>query len=164
MSKGIDISIDALVEDMSSHLWTGNNTSFYGRVFRNIKNDKISPEIWTAGDRYIEVLKNTKKDAQCFFDVQPQLTLFADIHTADVWLCFMVNLYALYPALSRMEAIEQVHRDTEHFVENSLFENKGLIPGVEGFVGYNGIDQVLFDMSPNYVFRFNLTRIYTIQK
>jgi len=161
MSKGIDISIDALVADFTAYLWTSNVRGFYGRVFRNERNGKISPEIWVTPNNYIEVLKDTQKDAQCFFDVQPTVSMIADICTADVWLCFMVNLQKLYPTLTRQDATEQAHEDIKDLLMQSQFEIKGLISGSTGFTGYDWGEAAQADMSPHYLFRFNLQVTYT---
>jgi hypothetical protein len=170
MSKGIDISIDALIADFTDNLWDGYNTSFYGRVFRNERFEdfsvKISPEIWTSKDNYIEVLKGKSFDAQCFFDVQPDDPIEgSNVHTSIVWGCFMVDLAKVYPDLSRTEATETAHRDAERLISNSQFENEGLVRGYTGFTSYDwGRDrdnQPLVDMSPHYLFRFNLKVTYT---
>jgi len=166
MSKGIDIAIDDLLADFNAYLWTSNVRSFYGRVFRNERFGKLAPEIWITPDSYVEVLKDTSKDAQCFFDVQPNIPMKADICTADVWLCFMVNLAKLYPTLTRSEATEQVHEDVLELILSSQFtvDSNGLIQGFAGFKDYDwGEDdaQTKADMSPHYLFRFNLQTIYT---
>lgn len=162
MSKGIDISIDALLVDFTAGLWTSNVRAFYGRVFRNERFGKVSPEIWVTPDNYTEVLKDTSKDAQCFFDVQPNVQMAADVCTADVWLCFMVNLAKLYPALVRQEATEEVHADVKRLLMQSQLEIKGLITGFTGFSGYDWGDsaQNKADMSPHYLFKFELKITY----
>jgi len=167
MSKGIDISIDALIADFTANLWTGKVNSFYGRVFRNERFDtgKVCPEIWLTPDNYIEVLKDTKKEAQCFVDVQPEIKINYDIHTAELWLCFMVNLSAIYPTLTRTEATEQVQKDVKDILLTSRFSITGLITGYEGFKNYDWGEsttvQAKADMSPHYLFRFNLQLIYS---
>ena len=160
MSKGIDISIDALIVDMNAYLWTSNVRAFYGRVFRNERNGKISPEIWVTPNKYIEVLKDSSKDAQCFFDVQPSIPMIADICTADVWLCVMVNIQKLYPSLVRQDAAEQVHQDVKDLLMQSQFEIKGLVTGPTGFKDYDW-DEAQSYLSPHYLFRYNLQTIYT---
>lgn len=165
MSKGIDISIDQLLTDFNARLWTDKVRSFYGRVFRNerLEIGKISPEIWITPNNYIEVLKDDSKDAQCFFDVQPNEPITDDyIHSTDIWLCFMVNLKAIYPTLTRTEATEKVHTDVENLLLNSNFKNNGLVRGFEGFKGYDFGEnpQYKADMSPHYLFRFNLKSTY----
>ncbi|HEY5590684.1 MAG TPA: hypothetical protein VIK55_06660 [Paludibacter sp.] len=165
MSKGIDIPIDALLADLNTYLWTANIRSFYGRVFRNVKADssKVCPEIWTVGNKYIDVLKDSSKDAQCFFDVQPSPANSKDIFTSDVWLCLMLNLTNLYPSLSRMEATDQVQRDVMDLLMSSQFEITGMT-GAEGFTGYDwGEDtnvQVKADMSPHYLLKYTLQVTY----
>ena len=162
MSKGIDIPIDALLADFNTYLWTSKVRSFYGRVFRNIKNDqsKVCPEVLITGtNSYTEVLKDSSKDAQCFFDVQPSPANAKDIYTSDVWLCLMVNLSKLYPLLSRADAQDQVQRDVMDLLMSSQFEITGFT-GYEGFTGYDwGEDstaQAKADMSPSYLFKYIL--------
>jgi hypothetical protein len=164
MSKGIDISINQLLTDFTARLWTNKVRSFYGRVFRNERFEigKISPEIWITPNNHIEVLKDNSKDAQCFFDVQPNETVNVNIHTATVWLCFMVNLSKIHPELTRTEATERIQTDVEHLLIDSNFKIEGMVRGYEGFKGYDfGKDaQALADVSPNYLFRFNLSCTY----
>jgi len=164
MSKGIDISIDQLLSDFNTYLWTGKVRSFYGRVFRNERFEigKISPEVWITPDSYIEVLKDYSKDAQCFFDVQPNETVNTYIHSSDIWLCFMVNLKAIYPLLTRIEATERIQTDVEQLLINSNFTIVGMVRGFEGFKGYDFGEnpQSKADMSPHYLFRFNLKSTY----
>ena len=162
MSKGIDIPIDSLVTDFNANLWTSVSRSFYGRVFRNQRNNGISPEIWTSPNDYIEVLKNDSKDAQCFFDVQPNISITTDLHIAEVWACFMVNLRSIYPNLTRTEATEQVQKDVKDLILMSQFDITGLITGIDGFNGYDWgeLPQNKADMSPHYLFRYTLQVIY----
>jgi len=167
MSKGIDVHIDALVTEFNSNLWIGKVNSFFGRVFRNERfegfQSTISPEIWTSTTEYIEVLKNDRKDAQCFFDVQPIDSVEGgNVHNSTVWICFLVNLQKLYPSLTRTEATEEAHREAQQIIVNSPFEITGLLRGFEGFTGYDwGKDkQFHADKSPHYLFRFDTTLEY----
>jgi hypothetical protein len=166
MSKGIDIPIDELFSLFNANLWVGKQTAFNGRAFRNerFENGKISPEIWISPNDYIEVLKDNTKDAQCFFDVQPDIDITKDVHRAKVWLCVMVNLAAVYPSMTRTEATEQVHSDVKRLVLNSQFEIDGLMTGFAGFETYDwgqNDAQNLVNMSPHYLFRYNLIVTYT---
>jgi len=165
MSKGIDISIDQLLTDFNAYLWTNKVRSFYGRVFRNERFEigKISPEVYiSANEPAREVLKEYKYDAQCFFDVQPNETINTYIHSVDIWLCFMVNLQAIYPLLTRTEATERIQTDVEQLLINSNFTITGMVRGFEGFKGYDfgSVAYARADMSPHYLFRFNLKSTY----
>lgn len=158
--KAIDQAIKSILTDFNAYLWTGSNKAYYGRVFRNQReNGFLSPEIWKGGNNYLEVLKDTTKDAQLFFDVQPDVKNQADINTADVWLCCMVNLQTLYPTLSRNEATEAAQKAVKDLLLCSEFTVNGMITGFEGFKSYDW-DASLSDMSPNYLFRFNLSIVY----
>ena len=164
MSKGIDIPIDELLGYFNTYLWVGKVNSFYGRIQRNNINGKVYPQVLITGtNSYKEVLKDSSKDAQCFFDVQPEPANAKDILTSDVWLCFMVNLSKLYPLLTRSEAQDQVQRDIINLIMSSPFEITGMT-GAEGFTGYDwGEDtkvQVKADMSPNYLLKYILQVTY----
>lgn len=161
MSKGIDIPIDNLVTTFNSDLWQGKTNAFYGRVFRNERNNLISPEIWITPNDYIEVLKDDSKDGQCFFDVQPNITMSGDIKNATVWICFMLNLATVYPTLTRTEATQQAHLDTMNLILGSEFLITELVTGITGFTDYDfgDVPQAKVDMSPHYLFKF-ITNIY----
>lgn len=159
MSKGIDIPIDNLVSDFTANLWTTKSRSFYGRVFRNERNGSVSPEIWITPNTYKEVLKDKRFDAQCFFDVQPNEPITDSlVHASTVWCCFMVNLATVYPTLTRTEATEKAHVEVEEIIHDNRIQIDGLIRGIEGFTGYDFGEnsQAKADMSPHYLFRFNL--------
>jgi hypothetical protein len=164
MSKGIDIPINKLLGDIAAYLWNGKTNSFFGRVFRNERGDSISPEIWINTTKYIEVLKDTEFDGQCFFDVQPTDSVDSNVHNATVWICFMVDLNKVYPLLTRTEATEQAHIDTQSIIIDSMFEITGLIRGFDGFSTYDwgSEGQARADMSPHYLFRFNTSLEYNI--
>ena len=164
MSKGIDIPIDELLGYFNTYLWVGKVNSFYGRIQRNNINGKVYPQVLITGtNSYKEVLKDSSKDAQCFFGVQPEPANAKDILTSDVWLCFMVNLSKLYPLLTRSEAQDQVQRDVIELLMSGQFEITGF-SGYEGFTGYDwGEDQTIqakADMSPHYLFKYTLQATY----
>lgn len=168
MSKGIDIPIDYLLANFTASLWTTKTRGFYGRVFRNERfgsfTSKVSPEVYvSASEPAKEVLKDDTKDAQCFFDVQPTETVIGDVHTANVLVCFMVNLLTVYPSLTRTEATEQVMRDVEQLILSSDFDITGTVRGFTGFAGYDWGDEAVqakTDMHPHYLFRFDTTVNY----
>ena len=168
MSKGIDIQINKLVMLFTGKLWTGKNNQFYGRVFRNERfenfQSKVSPEVYISEKEPAkEVLKDYNFDSQCFFDVQPIDSVIADAHESTVWICFMVNLSKVYPTLTRTEATETAHRDSERLILDSKFDITGLTRGFAGFTDYDwGTDnsQAKADMYPHYCFKFITKIIY----
>ena len=52
---GIDVRIEELRSYLESKLWTGNDVTFYGRIFRQIKNDGIVPMNFVAPIDYQDV-------------------------------------------------------------------------------------------------------------
>lgn len=159
MSKGIDIPIDALITDMNNYLWLGKANQFYGRVYRNELNDVIQP-LYYIGDEAVDALKDDRKDAQCFVDVQSTRKMFADVIEAECRICFMVSLSGLYPSLNRSEAVEQVMADVKDLLMSSQFEIIQMVSGVDAFADYKSPDTNLADMAGNHLFRFDLKLIY----
>ena len=159
MSKGVDIVIDAALSDFNNRLWVSNNRSFYGRVFRNETysetGTKIIPEISVDGKSYTEVLKDNSLDAQCFFDVLPSREMIKTMEKNTVRVMFMVNLTALYPALTRTEATETVERDVFNILSSNFDDVSILVSGRTAFSDYKFDGKDIADMSPHYLFRFD---------
>lgn len=160
MSKGIDIPIDALIDQLNSGLWIGNNNQFYGRVFRNKIHQGIQV-IYYDGIEGLDPLKNDFKDAQCFVDVLPERKANADIFEAECRIVFMVNLSAIYPSLNRSEAIESVMTDVVNELMSSQFELTRVISGAEALEDYVFADDTSIDISSDHAFRFDTKLIYT---
>lgn len=163
MSKGIDIPIDALITDFTNSLWIGNICQFYGRVYRNEVKDgyrtQIQPIYYINHDG-IDVLKDDRKDAQCFVDVMPIRKFTGDVIEAEVRVLFMVNMAALYPLLSRSDAIEQVMADVKNELLASEFEITQMVSSYEAFSDYKWEEQSDADTKDDHVFRFDLKLIY----
>lgn len=160
MSKGIDIPIDALITQLTANLWTTKTRQFLGRVYRNAVDGKIQPLYYT-GEEAIDLLKDDRKDAQCFVDVMPQRKMFADVIEAECRACFMVSLSALYPALSRSEAVECVMADVIGELSQSQFEIIQMISGYTAFDDYIFSGDTSTDFGLDHVFRFDLKTTYT---
>jgi hypothetical protein len=157
--KAIDQAISSLLADFNDYLYVGSRKAYYGRVFRKDENGGIIPEVWVNGNNYLTIVKDTSKDVQLFFDVQPSIQSIADVNTADVWLCCMLNLSTLYPLLDRNEATQTAQRDIKFHILNSEFSINGMVTGAEGFKAYN-MDATLQDLAPHYLLRFNLSLVY----
>lgn len=159
MSKGVDILIDATIVDFTARLWIGKINSFYGRIFRNeVLTDsglKIVPEVSIDGKSYVEVLKDDRKDAQCFFDVLPEGDMVGAMEKNTIRAMFMVNLVALYPTLTRNEATETAKKEVFDILSGNFDSISGFISGRTAFSDYYfpGLD--LADMSPHFLFRFD---------
>jgi len=160
MSKGIDIPIDNLIADFTSYLWTTKTRQFYGRIFRNSRNGKIQP-VYYSGNQGIDVLKDSKKDAQCFADATDDRKMFSDIVEAEVRILFMVNLSTLYPSLSRPDAIEQVMEDVVTVLMLSQFNLVKMVSGEDSFSDYKWSEDALSDLQSHHLFRFDLKTVYT---
>lgn len=159
MSKGVDIPIDALIDQLNSGLWIDKTCQFYGRVFRNMIDGKIQP-LYYIEDEGIDPLKDDQKDAQCFVDVMPTRKMFADIIEAEVRILFMVNLSALYPGISRTESIEQVMQDVIEELMQSQFETVQMVSGYNAFDDYIWKEDTSTDIGYDHVFRFDLKLTY----
>jgi hypothetical protein len=160
MSKGVDIPIDALITQLTAGLWTGKNTQFYGRVFRNWIDGKIQPIYYISAEEGIDPLKDDRKDAQCFVDVMPTRKMFADIIEAECRILFMVSLSALYPGISRVESIEQVMQDVTEELMQSQFDIIQMVSGYNAFDDYIWKEDTSTDIGLDHVFRFDLKLTY----
>jgi hypothetical protein len=170
MSAGIDIPIDTLVASFTANLWTTKNCQFYGRVFRSERKVafpkqyegemiKIQPLYYVNG-KAVDPLKNDGKDAQCFVDVMPSRKMFADVIEAECRVMFMVNLTAIYPALSRTESIEQVMADVKRQIMFSGFDIIQMVSGYTAFNEYGWSEDALSDLQDNHLFRYDLKLTY----
>jgi hypothetical protein len=161
MSAGIDIPIDDLITLFTARLWTTKTRQFYGRIFRMEVKDgyvvKVKPLYYGAvGADPVETLKDDRKDAQCFVDVMPVRKMNADVIDAECRVLFMVNLTALYPALTRTEAIEQVMLDVKQSIIYSEFQFIQMVSGYEAFNDYQWSEDALSDLKGHHLFRFDL--------
>jgi len=169
MSKGVDVPIDELVGVFDSELWISNNCQFYGRIFRNeIINQQtgqkiIVPEYYIENsDDYRDVLLDDSKDAIGFFDVVADNSIIPTV--ADVRVCFAVNLQKLYPAIGT-RATEYAHESVYNILKGSiaLFDTASkLIRGADAFSDYGQSDATKHNMSPYYLFRFDVKLEYKL--
>lgn len=151
MSKGIDIPINELVSKFTDKLWVGNNNVFRGRIQRLLKDGETYPEYYDATEkRYKDVLLNKKVDSTVFFDVQSSEDYEYRL-TANVWICFAINLGKLYPSVSE-RATEYAHEDVIKIIEKSSFKTTGLVRGLAAFSDYNLVKET-DNMNQFYLFR-----------
>jgi hypothetical protein len=150
--KGIDVEINRIKTYMSAKLWTDKTVTFNGRIFRNVKNGETNPETFVNGIDYTDVLLDDTKDAICFFDVQPTET-FEGNFTADVWVCFAVNLARLYPSITTERATEYAHEDVVKVVRR-MCDITGLVRGYPAFSDYSRVKEI-DNFHPFYLFRLN---------
>lgn len=159
MSTGIDILIDNTIVDFNARLWTTNVKSFYGRIFRNevlTENGlKIVPEISIDGKSYVEVLKDNRYDAQCFFDVLPDGSMIGMMEKNIIRVMFMVNLVKLYPTSTRAEATELAKKEVLNLLSCNFDEVTGFVSGRTAFSDYYFEGKDLADMSPHFLFRYD---------
>jgi hypothetical protein len=160
--KGIDVVIESLRTLFENNLWISNNTIYYGRIFRNIREDGTHPEFFnTTTKDYEDVLLDDNKDAICFFDVQPSEDYTAQFEST-VWICFAVNLKALYPAVAE-RATEYAHEDVLNYIKKARggWDITGLVRGLPAFDEYELLKNT-DSMNPFYLFRFETNINYPI--
>jgi len=152
LAKGIDILIDRLITRFENYLYTSNDCEFNGRIFRNVKQDGIVPEVFENGE-YRDVLLNDNKDLTCFFDVQPNETY--DFHyVSEVWVCFSVNLSNLHAGVSE-RATEYVHENVIKQIKKiGGWKVTGLVRGLPAFADYARV-KPSDDLHDYYLFRVN---------
>lgn len=153
--KGIDVRIEDLRSYFESKLWTANDTTYYGRIYRNIKEDGILPQNFDGSIDYLDTLTTDKKDAICFFDVQPSED-YDNQFTATVWIQFAVNLEKLYPTETAAgeRATEYAHHDVIQAIKKkwSVDSITGLVRGIAAFDDYVLV-KPSDDYQPFYIFR-----------
>lgn len=157
------MNIDAIILEatglFTSRLWTTKNNSFYGRIFRNENEKNISakilPLVATTNDKYIDVLKDTSKDAQCFFDVLPNVEMIGWMEKNTVRVMFMVNLSKLYPTYTRIQATEAAKKEVYNILSSVFDKVDSCVTGYTAFSDYQWIEADGSDVSPHYLFRYD---------
>ena len=157
--KGIDIPIESLRSFYETNLWNGNNTTFYGRIFRIKKGNDIIPMDYKGGIDYRDTLLDDKKDAICFFDVLPD----EDLYNPTVWIQYAVNLKKLYPSVTE-RATEYAHEDAINATRLGSPGTKitGIVRGLPAFEPYAMVKD-RDDYQPYYLFRLNCTIKYNLK-
>ncbi len=150
--KGIDVEIEKIRVYLAAKLWTGKTVTFNGRIFRNLKDGDTIPETFVNGIDYTDVLLDDTKDAIVFFDVMPNET-FNSQFTADVWICFAVNLLKLYPSVTTERATEYAHEDAVKWIKRRC-DITGLVRGYPAFSEYSRVKES-DNFYPFYLFRIN---------
>ena len=151
----IDSIISNTLIDFNARLWTSNTRSFCGRIFRDIVGESgIIPTIPITGDKYGEVLKDKKYDAQCFFDVLPGGEMIGMMEKNTVRVMLMVDLARLYPTSTRIEATELAKKEVFNLLSCNFDSIANFISGRTAFSDYEFKGVNISDVSPHYLFRF----------
>lgn len=162
--KGIDVRIEELRSYFESKLWTGKTTTYYGRIFRNVKEGGIIPMSFDGSIDYLDTLTTDKKDAICFFDVHPSED-YDSIFESNVWIQFAVNLKKLYPTETAAgeRTTEYAHEDVVKLIKRKwgIRSIDGLVRGLPAFDDYVNV-KFTDDYQPFYIFRINTTIKYPI--
>jgi len=164
---GIDVPITALVNAFNASLWpTVTKKQFNGRIFRNLRDGVIVPEVNLSGtSEYKEVLFNDNLNALCFFDCSQKIENVIDEPIQDVRLIFSVNLKAIYPSLA-YRATEEAHKDVL-----DIIKRKGVIQfkieDIEtGLIAYGDLstDKLKsYNMQPWYTFAITMKVLHSYQ-
>lgn len=158
----IDTIIADTLTDLNARLWASNTKLYSGRIFRNFVNESgIIPTVTTANDKYVEVLKDKRYDVQCFFDVLPNGEMIGTMEKNVIRAMFMVNLTALYPTSTRAEATELAKKEVFNLLSCNFDQVTGFISGRTSFADYDFVGKELADMSPHFLFRFDLISFNT---
>jgi hypothetical protein len=161
---GIDKPIEALRKLFEDNLWISNDAVFYGRCFRNERNNKLIPEAF-INDEYEEVLLQDFNDATVFFDVENDreaLRPGSSQIIAKVNIYFAVNLKNLYPSIATERATEYAHRDAIKYIDASSFNHTGIRSGFESYDTWDYDKAAIDNMQPYYLFRINTEVVYTL--
>jgi len=160
---GVDIPIERLRLSFESNLWNGKNNKFFGRCFRNERNDDLIPEVIVSGNEYQEVLLQDFNDSTVFFDVEPERESTSNTRVdAKIGIYFAVDLSALYPSLSRNDATETAYNDVINLINLAGFDVKSIISGFESYATW-GYDEASRDsMSSYHLFKINTLVNYNL--
>ena len=163
MSKGIDIVINNMVTYFTANLWTSidsGDKDYFGRIFRNTRNEQIIPERFVLGE-YSDTLLNDRRAVTCFFDVLPEEEYNFGF-TSEVWILFSVNLTKLYPSITTERATEYVHEDVIKKIKRVAgWKVTGLVRGLPAFDAY-GFIKPGHNLHPFYLFRINCNVKYPL--
>lgn len=177
---GIDQRIQklqTLLHSRLTELWgidvndaTANKSvEFYGRCYRNKKNNGYIAEVYDGNKEYKEVYWNDSLKAISFFGISSKEDYDVG-HAADVHLVFFVDLKALKQEIAH-RADEEVRMDVKKLFGKSLlgFSYISMEIGLENVLReYQGSyrDERLkaVDMHPIHCFRVNLRLMYDINK
>lgn len=158
--KGIDLPIQEMQQLFEAGLWADIDASrkqFNHRVFRNIKDGELIPEIYTDTNEYQEVLFDDYLSALCWFDVSDTTDSYelGQINQ-NVGVFFAVNLSDLYPTLSH-RAVEEAHLSVQKIIlkRAAEWEITGISTGLAAY-GDFATDSLKFqNMQPWHTFRFD---------
>lgn len=165
--KGIDRPIQEMQQLFIDKLWTNIDASkkeFNHRVFRNVRNGDLIPEVYDGSNEYKEVKFNDNLDVLSWFDVDDSTnSINGEQVNQNVGVFFAVNLKKLYPLLSH-RAVEESHVAVRKVLKlrSSEFEITGLVTGLAAYGDFNTDNLKHPDMQPWHVFRFNCNVSFTL--
>lgn len=156
--KGIDIPIEKIRSKLESNLFTENDFTAYGRVFRlESYNKRPVPARYTGDREYRDVLLDDFKDGICFFDVLPRRGA-AMGYNSTVWICFALDLEKLFPGVGE-RATEYAHELVYNQLRTTILSDLVLITGLSAFRDYDLVDSN-DNLQPYYLFRFEANLYY----
>lgn len=162
--KGIDAPIQDIQQIFIDELWTNvasDKKQFNGRVFGNLINEVLTPEVHVSGTNdYKSVKFNDKLSALSWFDVNNETVSFnAGQVVQNVGIFFAVNLKDIYPTLSH-RAVEEVHTDVIKLLDKA--EVKGIITGESAYGDFDIKNLKHPNMQPWHIFRIDYTMKYNL--
>ena len=156
--RGIDYPIQRIQTLLYNDLIAGGWTSYeaYGRVYKNLKEDKVIPEFATSNKDYKEVLFDDKFNATSFFMVDDKIT-YNGTGTANVSLIFQAKIDKLFPTITH-RADEEMHEDIVTSLNHRNFGKiTGITTGIKQVYADLNIDiEGIDDMSGFHVVKFDL--------
>jgi hypothetical protein len=151
----IDEVIEAQRGVFDSYLYSSDiHTSYYGRAFRNYRDNQLIPEVYDHG--YHDVLLDTSRHALCFFDILPD----RDIEEVTIDIYFALNLEQLYGTLER--DTETALADVVKYIRQAgYFKIIGISEGYESWSQW-GLVKKEDNMHPFYLCRIRTNCKYTL--
>jgi len=162
--KGIDAPIQDVQEIFIDELWADVSSSkkqFNGRVFGNLINESLTPEVHVSGTNDYKAVKfNDKLSVLSWFDVNDETESFdAGQVVHNVGIFFAVNLKDLYPDLSH-RAVEEAHGAVIKLLDKA--EVKGIVTGAKAYGDFDIKNLKHPNMHPWHIFRIDYTMKYSL--
>lgn len=162
---GVDIPISNLLAAFNANLWKDNTKKdFIGRISRNVVKGDMLAQKFVEGKDYQTIMFDDKLDAICFFDCdETESIIDNDLMESDVNIVFAVNLKSLYPLITDIRAINEVHRDVKNVITGAGttdIEMTGLTTGLKAYGDLSVENLKRYDMHPFHTFSINTKMKY----
>jgi len=159
---GIDAAIQSVQIALYDNLnWT-SKVDGYGRVYKNVKNDVVIPEVYIGKNEYKDAYYNDSMDCTFFFvDDDSHVSEDEFVFKSKVKCIFMVNLKNIYGNTDeRLDSNAQI--DVVSILRDfNYVDILGIEKGFKNVFSGMDTDSIKFvDIHPNHCFAINFDLSY----